>query len=134
MGMEEIKSNKGNEVMYDREKKIVHYRMYGTINFESAKEAMEAVRVFTKTNKVLGTVADMSESKGTFTKLNKYIEAEYMPDMIKQGMKCSAMVVPNDVFLQFSADKLISRMGSFTMQVFPNLEEANAWVEEVVAE
>jgi len=25
-------------------------------------------------------------------------------------------------------------MGSFTMQVFPNLEEANAWVEEVVAE
>jgi hypothetical protein len=48
--------------------------------------------------------------------------------MIKHGLICSAIILPNDIFTKFAAQDLAKKVGHFQLQMFDNFRDAEAWV------
>lgn len=125
-----IGRNKDGVAEYDAANRMVSYKFDGIFNMDSTVELTKLVLKFSEENSIQGILVNIQNLTGTFTKLNGYFVNEYFPPLIARGLKCHAMVVPNDVFTKFSADQLTQKMGAFTMKNFNDLEQANQWLLE----
>lgn len=137
MELELISKKENGSSHYERAKKIVHYNFLGLVNIPLTKEIFNETMEFAKNNQIIGSFTDITTLKGTFTALNDYFATDYMPFMLKQGLKCSAIVLPPDIFTQFAANDLAKRSGKYEANVFElrnfkDLKEAYAWVESKI--
>jgi hypothetical protein len=48
--------------------------------------------------------------------------------MIKNGLMCSAIVLPGDVFTTFKLEELGNQVGAFELQMFDSFPDAETWV------
>jgi hypothetical protein len=128
--MELIRENSYVKSEYDAERQIIYTKYFGTVNTEKSIEVLEAMLDFSQKNKIRAMLVDISELKGTFTMLNKWFEKNFFPPMIKQGMKCNAVIVSQDVFSQFAVNDLQKRIDTFEMQTFDDYKSGEDWLIE----
>jgi hypothetical protein len=128
--MEMINTNVFCSAKYERNSKIVYYHYVGPMHTGFGMQTLQAVMRFAESNPVEGIVSDISTMKGTFVNINVFLEKEYYPHMIRHGLKCSAIVLSNDLFTKFGAQDLLKNVGDFQLRMFDNFADAERWVFE----
>ena len=130
--MELIVDNGYSRADYDADLKVIYTTSKGLVNVELGKAAMIEQQKYGLKHGLLGIIADFSELKGTFTSVNEWTEKEFFPPLLANGLKCTAMVVPQDIFAQFAVKDIVTKMGDFEIQIFNDLDKAWDWVKEKV--
>jgi hypothetical protein len=133
MNLELVAANAFGKSQYERENCIIHYKFYGDVNIEKIKEILAKTLKFSENNKVLGIHADIIELKGSFSLLDEYLAKEYYHILRQRGLKSHSMIVSQDIFAKYAAQRLIQKTtpynkAGFVMQTFNNLEEGYKWV------
>jgi hypothetical protein len=63
-----------------------------------------------------------------------FLENEFYPKLIQNGLLTYAMVVSGDIFTKFAADQLTKKIGGkLEWQVFESLEAAEKWTNSMKA-
>lgn len=128
--METINTNAFATAKYDLSRRIVFYEFVGLIRVPLGLETLRKVMEFSNHTPVRGIVSDLSKLQGTFTGATEFFEKEYYPHMIKNGLLCTGIVVPNDIFTKYAANELKKKVGNFQLHVYENYKQAEQWVAE----
>ncbi|MEL6535001.1 MAG: hypothetical protein AAFQ98_06285 [Bacteroidota bacterium] len=126
-----IAENRFGKAEYEPNLKHVYYTFHGRINVDLAKEVCKEVIAFSEDHEISVSMADLSETSGTFTGLQGWLVQNYFPVMIGKGLLGHGIVVPDDVFTKFAAGSLIQKMGNFMIRTFNNASESKEWMKEV---
>jgi hypothetical protein len=131
--METINENAFATAYYQASEETVYYTFSGPIRLQLGLETLRSVMTFATQRRVKAILSDLSQTHGTFTGANEFFEKEYYPHMIKHGLRCTAIVVPNDVFTRFAANELKKKAGDFQLQIFDDKNAALHWIHAVLA-
>jgi hypothetical protein len=130
--MEVINENPFATARYNPQTRIVYYEFTGVISVPFGMETLRKVMLFAEQLPVRGIVSNLLKLHGTFTSVTGFFEKEYYPHMIKHGLHCTAIVVPNDVFTKYAVNELTKKVGNFHLHVFQEYKTAEEWVKEMV--
>jgi hypothetical protein len=126
--MELIYENRYGKAEYDASTRTVRTQYVGVAIPDQIIDYLSKVVVFAEKKPIRHGITNLTQLKGTFTGALEYIENEFYPKMIKNGLVSYSMVVSNDVFTRFSADQLTQKIGGkLDWQVFSSLEAAEKW-------
>jgi hypothetical protein len=131
--MEIINGNSFATASYDAQTRMVYYEFVGVISVPLGMETLRKVMLFAEQRPVRGIVSNLLKLHGTFTNVTSFFEKEYYPHMIKNGLQCTAIVVPNDVFTKYAVAELTKKAGHFQLHVFQEYKTAEGWVKETIA-
>jgi len=132
--MELIYENKYGKAEYDAATKTVRTQYIGISITEPIIDYLRKVIQFSENHPIRHGVTNLTQMKGTFTGAMDFIENEFYPKMIKNGLQSYAMVVSNDIFTKFAADQLTKKIGGkLEWQVFESLEAAEKWTNSMKA-
>lgn len=131
MELELIYENDSAKVQYDRERKVLHVRYVGTVNANLAVQIFQAVLDVLPKYPLKAAIFDCMHMKGTFTKINPWLNSVWYPALIPQGYVCWSMA-STDVFTRFAASMLINKLTpkEITAKIFNDLGKAEDWVYE----
>lgn len=104
----------------------------GRVKIDLALEHLANVVDFYNSNKVNGSVADLSQLVGSFAKVIDYLVESYYPSAVKSGLKVQAYVVSEDLIIENLGFKLDGLAATFNIKsaVFTNRSKAEEWVKE----
>lgn len=126
-----IAKNKLVTSFYDRVHKIVTSVYVGRVNIELALEHSENLLLFLTTNESKGMVFDVRKLYGSFAKMLDHYKEIY-PVTIKNGLRCIAYVISDDIITNNLILKFQEMGTSFNIKtsVFRKFEDAEKWVRE----
>lgn len=130
--MEIINANSFATAHYDVQTHIVYYEFVGIISVPLGMETLRKVMMFAEQKPVRGIVSNLLKLHGTFTSITSFFEKEYYPHMIKRGLRCTGIVVSNDIFTKYAVTELKKKVGTFQLHVFQDVEAAEEWVKETL--
>jgi hypothetical protein len=130
--MELINENSFATAKYARPLEVVYYEYVGVVNQPLGMVTIRKVMAFAEKNKVRAIVSDLSRMKGTFTGVNEFLEKEYYPHMIKNGLTSTAIILSNDIFTKYATNDLSKRVGNFELQIFETFDAGEAWIMQKV--
>lgn len=128
MEFELIHENDFAKALYDRENKILRASYNGLVNPDKAIENFEAIIAKLPEYPLRGGIFDCMNMKGTFTKVNDWLNSVWYPAIIPQGYIGWSMAT-TDVFTRFAANMLINKMTpkEITAKLFGSLDKAEEW-------
>lgn len=128
--MKVICQNDFGKAWYNEKSQVLIEKYTGRVKEELAMEVVKENMAFGEKHQVKGILADLTETVGTFTKVNEFLEKVYFPFFMERGAKGVALAVSKDVFTLFAAKDLIKRLPGFEIQIFDGLKKAQTWIEE----
>jgi hypothetical protein len=130
--MELIYENKYGKAEYDRATKTVRTQYIGVSITEPIIDYLSKVILYSEKQRIKHGITNLTQMKGTFTGAMDFIENEFYPKMINNGLITYAMVISNDIFTKFAADQLTKKIGGkLDWRVFSSLEEAEKWTSSM---
>ncbi len=129
-----IAENSSGKGIYDEEKKLLRNSFQGPVIIENGMHIFESELEFVETHSVYGLFIDTRKLSGSFSQVNPYLEDIYYPEMMKHGLHYVSIIVPYDIFSQFSLEDMIQRMGKLELRTFFRFDDGIKWLEEQVAE
>jgi hypothetical protein len=132
--LEPVANNKLGQLSYDRANQLMYGKFEGIPTLELIKQIFEKLLIYAQTNKVVGSIYDLTSTKGTFTSANSYIMNEVTPPMMKMGYRCGAVIISNDPFTKFAANALISMTlpKGIEIKMVSNIIQAEEWVAKTL--
>lgn len=129
MELKLLYQNELAKVEYDPVGKVGWFTIIGVVNVEKSIEAFEAYLKVLDENPIYGAIFNCMDMKGTFTKLNPWINENWYPAIIPQGYKCWSLAT-TDVFSKFAGNMLINTLTpkEVTAKIFSSVEQSRAWV------
>ncbi len=128
-----IYENKFGKAEYDEATKTVRTQYIGISMVEPIKDYLQKVIQYSEKHPIRHGITNLTQMKGTFTGAMDFIEGEFYPKMINNGLQTYAMVISNDIFTKFAADELTKKIGGkLDWQVFSSLEEAEKWTSSMI--
>ena len=74
-------------------------------------------------------LADISLMQGSFELAKDFIAHEIIPKAMQLGLKCEALVLPDEVFALVSVQEAGSQLDNpFELRMFATVEDATAWL------
>lgn len=133
MELEFIHENSFAKAQYDRENKVLHATYQGLVNVDLAIENFEAIIAKLDECPLRAGIFNCMKMKGTFTKVNNWLNEVWYPAIIPQGYLCWSLAT-TDVFTRFAASMLINSLTpkEITAKIFGSLEKAESWVYDYV--
>lgn len=129
-----IEKNSFSHSYYDNEEKIINFKIWGDIDFNSTKAVLRGQIEFAQDHKVLGICTDISELNGTIAPISGFIATEYFPTLISLGLLCNAIIVSREIFSQVAAKDLIKKMDSYGIKLFFEDHEAEQWLKHSITQ
>ena len=99
-------------------------------NDVEVKLAQDKVFEIMKNTKSTAYIANMIHFKGTSPEIQMYVLNEWFPKMWDMGLRTIAMVVPPDIFGEFSLDTVIAKgiADKINKEKFTKQEDAAKWI------
>lgn len=123
------------ELYYDENVPCLVVKWIGFLQLEPVKLfGSKFVKTFADTlqnvNNLRGVVSDVSQSDFLTPDLQEYFN-DFLKEFVKLGLSRWALVLPENVFAQFTLDQHLEADGAsmLTKQVFDDLEKAKAWLK-----
>jgi hypothetical protein len=128
-----IYQNKYGKAEYDASLQTVRTEYIGISNTDAIIDYLQKVIEFSETHSIRHGITNLVQLKGTFTGALDFIENQFYPSMINNGLISYAMIISSDVFTRFSADQLTKKIGGkLDWRVFSNLDEAENWTNGII--
>jgi hypothetical protein len=129
-----ITENKLATTFFDEEEKILRSVYKGRVKIDLALEHLVHLVNFYKSNKVKGSIADLSQLHGSFARVMSYLVDSYYPAAVKSGLQCQAYVVSEDLMISNLGFKLNDLAATFNIksEVFIDNNEAEKWIKSIL--
>jgi hypothetical protein len=129
MKLDFVFENESSKAEYNEEKKLIIATYKGVVHYEQSVQWFENVLQYTSDHQVRGIAFNCMEMKGTFTKLNSWINENFYPPMIKQGYICWSLAT-TDIFTKYAASLLINTLTpkEIKVKIFGNMDSVLNWI------
>ena len=118
---------------YEKEKLLVSVYT-GLVDVDLIIEHLKQIIEFYKANEVQRSVVDISAVLGSFAKIMAFLESDYYPVAIKNGLKVQAYVASDDLIIKNLSTRLEMMASMFNVQseVFKTRDEAEEWIKSII--
>lgn len=127
--MEIIFSGNSCKAEYNPLKKRIVYVYEGYPNTHEHKSMYMEAMEFMKKNTTVAFIMDFRNMKGTFTMLNDWV-IEFFRPAAATGLKKCAMVLREDVTLDFAVSDALKKVKIVQLQAFKDFKQAELWSEQ----
>jgi len=114
--------------IYHSEKGLLYANWKGYVSVNDVKTGCEALLVSMKDTSCFYLVNDNRKVQGTWTQSIKWLETDFMPRMVKSGLKKIAFLYSPDKSARYSLDRLLEVNDEYEAQTFDNFEKATFWL------
>ncbi len=127
-----IYKDKISTIEYDKKSKNITYNERGFAKKELLIAQLKAVMEFSKTNRVISTIADFRRLQGSFKNIFEYLNTEYYPALKSQGIKCKAFIISEDIISTYLTNELVKdlKKQGIDAAIFSNTASAGTWVSQ----
>ncbi|MEN8248769.1 MAG: hypothetical protein ABFS32_07535 [Bacteroidota bacterium] len=131
----EVTDNKTCYSYYNPKTKTIHTTFKGIVDLSLMKEHIANVRRLSKEDKVLGTVVDFRQLRGSFVKLIEHLGKEVQPELQARGFNTKAFVITDDLIINNLTQKLTDtfRQQKANVRVFNDIDIANEWLLKTIS-
>jgi len=129
-----IAQNKmGVTSFFEKEKLLISSYTAGEVDSDLVIEHLRKLIDFYKKNEILKSVVDVSEVLGSFAKIMAFLESDYYPVAIKNGLKVQAYVASDELIIKNLSLRLEMMASMFNVKsnVFKTRAEAENWVKKI---
>lgn len=105
-------------IKYDAEQHMIRAEWRGYPVVDRIKQGMEVYLTIMQNHQCTLLLADLTNSKGTFTAANTWMVEDWMPRALKLGYRKCAMVYSKDLFTRFAMDTLNNTYEQASSKVF----------------
>lgn len=118
---------------YKKEKLLISTYSAGEVDSDLVIEHLRELIAFYKKNEILKSVVDVSEVLGSFAKIMAFLESDYYPVAIKNGLKAQAYITTDDLMRKNLSLRLEMMASMFNVQsnVFKTRIEGEKWVKSL---
>ncbi|HBH23631.1 MAG TPA: hypothetical protein DDY13_09440 [Cytophagales bacterium] len=111
---------------------LLYLSYNGLINnkIEEGIEVMKKSMDYCYGKKVLGVISDLRAIHGNFSKALEFVEYQYIPRLIKYGMKWVVHIAPRDLLVQHLTEKIHEMNQSIEFKLFETFDVADQWIKE----
>ncbi|UOQ97035.1 hypothetical protein MUN81_17565 [Hymenobacter sp. 5317J-9] len=109
----------------------IYNNWVGVLPTEKVIQGCQATIDFLREKPCAQMLNDNREVVGSWSSANDWIAQNWMPQVLRLGLKRFAHVVSPGIFGQASAAEMVTRVGSqFEMRLFQDIELAKNWLRE----
>ena len=129
MGNEKLYGDNWIEIEYDKEYRWIYTNWRNIQTLTSIMNGGNMMLKFLKEKGCSKVLNDNRLVQGAWTFASDYTENEWFPAMVGAGLRHFAWISPNDVFSQFSIDRLKTIQSTGIIRLFDDIEEAKEWLK-----
>ena len=107
---------------------FLHADWKGYVNVNSVKEGCEAMLSYMKSTACFYILNDNRKVKGTWTQSIKWLEMDFMPRLVNNGLKKIAYLYSTDQSAIYSLNRLLEVNDQYEAQTFDTFEKATLWL------
>ncbi len=118
-------------IEYDADNQLIYNNWTGVLPTEKVIQGCQATIDFLRENRCPYMLNDNRKIIGSWNSANDWIAANWMPQVLKLGLKRFAHIVSPGIFGQASAAEMVTRVGNqLEIRLFQDVEEAKEWLLE----
>ena len=116
-------------IEFDAANQWIYNNWTGVLPTEKVIQGCQATIDFLRANRCAHMLNDNREIVGSWNSANDWIAANWMPQVLKLGLKRFAHIVSPGIFGQASAEEMVTRVGNqLEIRLFEDLELAKQWL------
>lgn len=125
-----VSSKDALRIYYNEKANCVITRSIGFVYDIELKNFLDKIIVFLEEHKTNKLIVDLTYRQTYTDKDQNWIDTNWFPRALQAGLTYFGYILPNDLFMQLSADEiLVKRKGSLNVVPFGNLEKAIEWIK-----
>ncbi|MDO7853040.1 STAS/SEC14 domain-containing protein [Hymenobacter convexus] len=118
-------------IEFDAANSWIYNNWRGVLPTEKVIQGCQATIDFLRENPCPHMLNDNREVVGSWSAANEWIAHNWMPQVLRLGLKRFAHIVSPGIFGQASAAEMVTRVGTqFEMRLFEDIELAKSWLRE----
>jgi hypothetical protein len=118
-------------IEFDAANNCIYNNWTGVLPTEKVIQGCQATIDFLRNNPCPYMLNDNRAVVGSWSSANDWIAQNWMPQVLRLGLKRFAHIVSPGIFGQASAAEMVTRVGTqFEMRLFQDIELAKAWLRE----
>ena len=118
-------------IEFDAANQWVYNNWTGVLPTEKVIQGCQATIDFLRQNRCAHMLNDNRKIIGSWNSANDWIAANWMPQVLKLGLKRFAHIVSPGIFGQASAAEMVTRVGNqLEIRLFQDVEKAKEWLLE----
>ena len=116
-------------IEFDAANQWIYNNWTGVLPTDKVIQGCQATIEFLRENRCAHMLNDNREVIGSWNSANDWIAANWMPQVLKLGLKRFALIVSPGIFGQASAEEMVTRVGSqLEIRLFKDVELAKQWL------
>ncbi|MDQ2794039.1 MAG: hypothetical protein M3Y12_08530 [Bacteroidota bacterium] len=116
-------------IEFDAANRWIYNNWMGVLPTEKVIQGCQATIDFLRENRCAHMLNDNREVIGSWNSANEWIAANWMPQVLKLGLKRFAHIVSPSIFGQASAEEMVTRVGNqLEIRLFKDVELAKQWL------
>lgn len=118
-------------IEFDEANNCIYNNWLGVLPTDKVIQGCQGTIDFLREKPCPNMLNDNREVVGSWSAANEWIAANWVPQVLKLGLKKFAHVVSPGIFGQASAAEMVTRVGTqMEMRLFEDIELAKAWLRE----
>lgn len=125
-----VSSSDALRIYYNQNANCIITRSIGFVYDIELKNFLEKIIIFLVEKKVNKLIVDLTYRQTYTEEDQKWIDTDWFPRALQAGLTYFGYIIPNDLFMQLSADEiLVKQKGSVNIVPFGNLDKAIEWIK-----
>ncbi len=125
-----VSSSDSLRIYYNEKANCIITRSIGFVYDTELKTFLDKIIVFLKEKNTTKLIVDLTFRQTYTDEDQRWIDTNWFPRALQAGLTYFGYVMPNDLFMQLSADEiLVKRKGSVNLIPFGNLDKAIEWIQ-----
>ncbi|WP_375561285.1 hypothetical protein ACE193_01665 [Bernardetia sp. OM2101] len=125
-----VSTNDSLRIYYNEKANCIITRSIGFVYDMELKTFLDKILIFLKEKNTNKLIVDLTYRQTYTDEDQNWIDTNWFPRALQAGLTYFGYVIPNDLFMQMSADEiLVKRKGSVNVIPFGNLEKAVEWIK-----
>jgi hypothetical protein len=117
------------QTVYDKSKYLIVFSAVGIIGIHIGTAALNHIMIFSTRHRVKSLIMDLSKMTGILTVKSDYLEKNFFPQMIRSGLTHAAIVLSNDIFTRFAAERLQKVISGVEIRIYDDPIKGTSWIE-----
>ena len=118
-------------IEYDAANQLIYNNWMGVVPTESVIQGCQATIDFLREHPCPSMLNDNRALIGSWSAANDWIAANWVPQVLRLGLRRFAHIVSPGIFGQASAAELVTRVGNqLEIRLFQDAAQAQAWLQE----
>lgn len=126
-----VSENDALRIYYNEKANCIITRSIGFVYDKELKTFLDQIIFFLQEKNINKLIVDLTYRQTYTDEDQKWIDTNWFPRVLEAGLIYFGYVIPNDLFMQLSADEiLVKQKSSVKVIPFGHLEKAIEWIQQ----